>query len=70
MTAVFLIIWFYVYIGLQFGMISNTIDLFPNVCMFNQVMGWPIYSLVAVFRHIKDSGFGWLCRYAWFKMTK
>ena len=70
MTAVFLIIWFYVYIGLQFGMISNTIGLFPNAWMFNQVMGWPVYSLVAVFRQIKDSGFGWFCRYAWIKMTK
>lgn len=70
MTAVFLIIWFYVYIGLQFGMVSNTIGLFPNVRVFKQVMGWPVYSLVVLFRQIKDSNVGWFCRYARFKATK
>ena len=70
MTAVFLIIWFYVYAGLQFGMVSGTLGLFPGTRMFVQVMAWPVYSVVAVFRRFKDSGFGWFCRYAWFKMTK
>ena len=53
MTAVFLIIWFYIYAGLQFGMVSNSIGLFPSTNSFLQVIGWPVYSLVAVFRQIK-----------------
>lgn len=67
--ALFLILWFYVYAGLMFGMVSNSVGLFPNLWMFNQVIGWPVFSLIATFRQFKDSNVGWFIRYHLFKAT-
>jgi hypothetical protein len=69
MTAVFLIIWFYVYVGLQFGMVSNNVGLFPRTGSFWQVVGWPVFLCIYLFNRMKDSNFGWFVRYIAYKVT-
>lgn len=68
MTAVFLAVWFYVYTGLMFAMVSNSVGFFPNVNSWIQVLGWPVFSLVQIFRNFKDSELAWFFKYVAFKV--
>jgi hypothetical protein len=43
MTAIFLLIWFYVYAGLLFVMVSDATLLFPKWGYFWQVVFWPVF---------------------------
>lgn len=55
MEALFLLVWFYLYAGLQFGMISNTVGLFPRAGSFWQVVGWPVFLAIYLFRRLVGS---------------
>ena len=68
MTAVFLVVWFYVYAGLMFATVSNSVGFFPNVNAWIQVLGWPVFSLVQIFRNFKDSELAWFFKYVAFKV--
>ena len=69
MEAIFLVIWFYVYAGLMFGTVSNTVSLFPKWGHFWQVMFWPVFLCIYLFNRVKDSNFGWFVRYVAYKAT-
>ena len=68
MTAAFLIIWFYVYAGLMFAMVSDSVGLFPKTNSWIQVIGWPVFSLIHMFRRLNDSKLAWFLRYVAFKV--
>ena len=69
MTAVFLIIWFYAYTGLMFGMSAKSVNLFPTIESFWQVICWPVFLCIYLFNRVKDSNFGWFVRYIAYKAT-
>ena len=50
MTAIFLIIWFYVYAGLMFGTVSNAVGLFPSINVWVQVLMWVFLAIVYLFK--------------------
>ena len=50
MTGLFLIVWFYLYTGLMFGMVANAMVLFPNVGSFWKVIGWPVFFADYLFK--------------------
>ena len=68
MTGLFLLIWFYVYIGLSFGMVSNSVGYFPGVPVYNQVLGWPVYLLILAWREVKMAFFSWAMKRAMKKL--
>ena len=67
MTALFLLVWFYLYAGLLFGMCAKSAWLFPKVGSPWQVLGWPVFLGIHLFNQLKDSNFGWFVRYQVFK---
>jgi hypothetical protein len=50
MEGLFLAIWFYIYAGLMFAMVSHTVGFFPKTGWFVQMIGWPIFSVIAFIR--------------------
>ena len=68
MTGLFLLIWFYVYAGLLFGMVSNSVGYFPGVPLFNQIFGWPVYVLIHAWREVKMLFFSWMMKRAMKKL--
>ena len=69
MEGFFLIIWFYVYAGLMFGMSAKSANLFPTMEPFWQVNCWPVFLCIYLFNRIKGSNFGWFVRYIAYKAT-
>ena len=69
MEGFFLIIWFYVYAGLMFGMSVKSANLFPTMELFWQVICWPVFLCIYLFNRVKDSNFGWFVRYIAYKAT-
>ena len=67
MEALFLLVWFYLYTGLMFGMVAVARNDFPKVGSFWQVIGWPVFAGIYIFRQLKDSNFAWFIRYQIFK---
>ena len=68
MEAIYLLIWFYIYAGLRFVIVSDTVCLFPKWGFFWQVVFWPIFLGVHLFNQLKDSGFAWFVRYQLFRL--
>lgn len=68
MIAVILFVWFYIYAGLMFSMVSYSVGPFQNSHWLAQVIFWPILLIVQAVRAIKNSNFGWFVRYIIFKM--
>ena len=69
MADLFLLVWFYLYAGLMFGMVSNTANLFPKWGSFWQVTFWPVFFCISFFNQVKDTSFGWFVRYIAYKAT-
>lgn len=67
MTAVFLLIWFYVYVGLLFAMTSYTVGLFQKFHWTAQAAFWPAFLIIQAVKSIRDSNFGWFVRYHLYK---
>ena len=68
MTAVFLLIWFYVYAGLLFSMMAYAVGLFQKFHWTAQVAFWPALFVIQAVKAIRESNFGWFVRYGIFKM--
>ena len=66
MTDLFLLVWFYLYVGLLFGMSSKAVCLYPKVSAPWQVLGWPVFLAVYLRKWLKDSDFFWFIRYCVF----
>ena len=70
MEAIFLLIWFYIYAGLMFVMVSSAVCLFPKWGYFWQVVFWPIFLGIYFVNRLKESDFGWFIRYRLFMARK
>ena len=70
MEAIFLLIWFYIYAGLLFDVVSDAVCLFPKWGHFWQVVFWPLFFGVYLFNRLKNSNFDWFIRYQLFKAEK
>lgn len=46
MTAIFLLIWFYLYAGILFVQPVKAIGLFASTKSFWLVIGWPVYLVI------------------------
>lgn len=46
MEGLFLIIWFYLYAGLNFAVVSNSLALFPKIMWLIQTLIWPVLLLL------------------------
>ena len=69
MTVILLLIWFYLYIGVLFGVASMDLTLFPKLKWLVQVLFWPALTAVYVVKRVRESDFGWFVRYGIFKLT-
>ena len=54
MEALFLIIWFYLYVGLLFGMFTVPLGCFPKVNGWLVVLGWPVFLVIYMFNWLKN----------------
>ena len=69
MTGLFLSIWFYVYAGLMFSIVSYSTGLFHNLHWLVQVIFWPVLLAIQAVKIIRESNFGWFVRYSIFKIS-
>ena len=53
MTAVFLLIWFWLYAGLLFTNTMTGMQLFEYVSGWKKVIFWPYYTVVAFVQYYK-----------------
>lgn len=68
MTGLFLLIWFYLYAGLLFSMVSCSVGLFQKFHWLVQVAFWPAFLIIQTVKAIRESNFGWFVRYGIFKL--
>ena len=68
MNAVFLLVWFYLYVGLMFATMSYPVGLFRKFHWTAQVAFWPVFLIIQAVRSIRESDFGWFVRYSVFKL--
>lgn len=69
MTAVFLVIWFYIYAGLMFSAVSISIGLFPGWKWYCQVLCWSVLTIGYLIERVKINDFVWFIKYQVFKLN-
>ena len=69
MTGLFLIIWFYIYAGLMFSMVSTSVGLFPVFGHFEQIILWPGLLVVYLCKCLVNSKLWWFLKYVCFKVN-
>ena len=57
MESIFLIVWFYLYTGFNFVVASSNICAFPKWGYFWQLVFWPVFLCVFLFKKLKYSIF-------------
>lgn len=63
MTAIFLLIWFYLYAGVMFAMVAYGVGLFQKLHWTAQVIFWPALLIIQAVKSIRKSNFGRFVRY-------
>ena len=68
MEAIFLLIWFYVYAGLMFAMVSYSVGLFQRLHWAVQALLWPVLLTIQAVKRLRESEFGYFIRYCGVKL--